>query len=465
MKSLSVFLFILLLPFLALGQFGEQQLITTVIEDPSRSIPCDMDGDGDYDILIAGNGSCELCWLENLDGNGNFSDPIILDNNPVSFIDIKHIDLDGDGDKDIVYIRNNPSTLEWLENIDGNGNYGPANLFLEQDFITQFIFNDLDQDGDLDLILSFTDTINDWISWFENIDGNGNFGSEQNLINNINFLSNIIIEDIDNDGHADLLTSNENNGPAQLLYYKNLGNQTFDSGNTVFQFQYAQSDFTSINNIKYVDVTADGIKDIVFNTINDDVDNFLNLIPGVDNNSFFGEHSILYATHVANLLVDVDNDNDIDMITYHHNSDVILFYEYDETGQGFDFSNGQVITSEFDFIRDVDAADFNDDGLLDLVSVSSGDNKVAWYTNEALSLGDFNSIDIRATPNPVRSILTIGSNASLLSATVVNVLGQQLHLEFDNNQLDFSSVSNGLYFVTLTNKTSKEQQTLKILKK
>ena len=460
-RSLIYFLSLSVLPIVALAQFGTQQVITDAIEFPSKAIPLDIDGDSDIDILVAGNNDCELCWLENIDGIGSFGNPIIIDIDPITFIDIQHVDVDGDGDKDIMYIENNPRTLKWLENEDGAGSFSNAQLILEQDFIRQFIFEDIDLDGDNDLLLSFTDTFNDWISWLENEDGQGNFGNEQLLIDDLDFLSNILYVDVDNDGLKDILTADEENGPAQILYYKNTGNETFDAGNPIFQFQFIQSDFTSVFGIQYVDLNNNGFKDIVFRTNNDDVGQFTNIIPGIDGNGMFGESSILLQGQLVTLISDLDNDDDNDLLTNFFNGNTLLYYEFQEN---LDLSNPAIATNEVENIRDFHVADIDNDGFLDLITASIGDNKVAWYPNQTLGINDNILTNISVFPNPVSHILTIESVLPIDTVSAVNILGQHFNMEVINNQVDFSHLNTGVYFLEIIDIQSQATQVIKLLK-
>lgn len=463
-RNLTLLLALLFAQGIVVAQFGEPQIIYTDLEFPSLAIPGDIDGDGDQDILVSAISACELCWFENLDGQGNFGSPIEIEINSTAFGDIQFVDIDGDNDNDIVYIQNNPSALRWLENIDGQGQYSSPITILEEDFIWQFIFEDLDEDNDLDLVLSTTDTLSERISWFENMDGQGNFGPQQIVFSGLNFFSNISIEDVDNDGLNDILTSDESAGPARFLYYKNLGNQTFGTGTQIFAFDFLLSDTTSVFNIQFKDITNDGIEDIVFISFLDVFGSSLNILPGVNQNGLFGEPSLLLPTGVVPILNDLDNDGDIDIVIAGADYGSILFFEYDEINQSFDFTNPSIVTSEVGTVEDFQIADLNGDGLGDIISASSNESKVAWYTNETLSTPDNTLSTITALPNPVKTMLTINYGHHNLSSTVTNTSGQELNIPIINNQIDFSSLSSGLYFVKLNDPLSGLEKVLKILK-
>lgn len=68
----------------------------------------------------------------NINAQINFQEHIVIDesisaNNPKSIVSI---DIDGDGDKDIVSASYDDYTEGWYENLDGNGNFGVRKKYL-----------------------------------------------------------------------------------------------------------------------------------------------------------------------------------------------------------------------------------------------------------------------------------------------------------------------------------------------
>lgn len=189
------------------AQFGQQQLISTTTEKPYLSIPADIDNDGFVDILTTGSEIFKLSWYRNLDGLGNFGPEIIINEIAVYYLSVDFVDLDTDGDNDILYHSNNSSYIAWLENLDGVGTFGPEQKIHEQDFINSALPIDVDNDGDLDVVASIFNPSTGDVVWFENLDGQGTFSPENFLFNNSNEFSKLALEDIDNDGLLDLLAT------------------------------------------------------------------------------------------------------------------------------------------------------------------------------------------------------------------------------------------------------------------
>ena len=96
------------------------KLIEDNLDRVESAISVDLDQDGDMDVVYAVYGSDKIQWEKN-DGNQNFTTLVIDDNinNPESIV---AIDLDQDGDMDIVSNHTDFNRIVWYEN-DGNQNF------------------------------------------------------------------------------------------------------------------------------------------------------------------------------------------------------------------------------------------------------------------------------------------------------------------------------------------------------
>ncbi len=131
----------------------------------------DIDGDGDYDVLYVNGDTFDsyfvkpyhgIRWLENK-GDGDFEPHILTDLPGAQYATLG--DADGDGDIDVVGVSLMPEFLRtahrdlqfasvvYLEN-DGNQNFRGSALEYDDCNHASCVFFDVDQDGDLDLVVS-----------------------------------------------------------------------------------------------------------------------------------------------------------------------------------------------------------------------------------------------------------------------------------------------------------------------
>ena len=90
------------------------------------------------------------------------------------------------------------------------------------------------------------------------------------------------------------------------------------------------------------------------------------------------------ATHAA----DLDGDGDLDVLSVSTRDDKVAWYENDGSGS----FTAHTITTDADGVHSVYAADLDDDGDLDVLSASQYDNTVAWYENDGSE--SFTKLDI-----------------------------------------------------------------------
>ena len=79
MRILYVLIGFLCLPFMVQAQlFGYRTPIELDVSSTYGLLPGDFDNDGDPDLLWLS--FTEVAWYENLDGEGTYGDPIIIEN-------------------------------------------------------------------------------------------------------------------------------------------------------------------------------------------------------------------------------------------------------------------------------------------------------------------------------------------------------------------------------------------------
>jgi hypothetical protein len=174
----------------------------------------DIDSDNNTDILGAAFTDNEVTWWKN-DGNENFTEYKIADFNRVR--SIHAADIDGDNDIDVVATGDSSNKITWWAN-DGtpaNGGWVAANVTDSHNgWCVQAI--DIDSDGDTDILTG--DDGNDDVEWFDN-DGNENF-TQRTIDDNYTWPFSVHAADIDQDGWNDVVAV-DNTGN-DLAWWENL---------------------------------------------------------------------------------------------------------------------------------------------------------------------------------------------------------------------------------------------------
>ncbi|MEE2819644.1 MAG: FG-GAP-like repeat-containing protein [Planctomycetota bacterium] len=195
------------------GSFVERTIFDKV-GAPVHAELADIDGDGDKDILVAAMGvilpstaySGQIYVLEN-DGNGNFQSHLIADNTD-RVTDVRAGDFDGDGDLDIASAQfgYTQGKVRWYENL-GLFNFQP-HVLIDRSGAIHAPVVDIDNDGDLDIVALLSQEWETVVAFVN--DGKGNFMPViLHDVADADFSSSgIAIADLDSDGDADVIWTN-----------------------------------------------------------------------------------------------------------------------------------------------------------------------------------------------------------------------------------------------------------------
>lgn len=402
--------------------FGPQQIISSTAQWARSVFSFDVDGDGDIDVLSASRDDNTIAWYENLDGMGNFGSTNVINANALEAAAVQAGDIDGDGDTDVVSASFLDDTIQWYENIDGQGSFGSGTVVSSaSDGAYSVFLEDIDGDNDLDIVGASRQ--DNTVSWYENLDGNGSFSSIQIIDLALEDPWNVFVVDIDGDSDLDVLSGSSTTD--EVVWYENLdGQATFGSAQIINQYA-DQVEFVTAG-----DVDGDGDMDALSASNQDDK---IAWYKNLDGNGDFGTQNIVtYRASAASAIdaVDFDGDGDLDvlaaaqsvrLLTWFENVDgdgrlgpplvvdPILTGENTAIGSDLDgdgdqdilvasgFENsvfwyentdglGQwgprsIVTDQAMSATSAYAADIDNDGDLDVISSSTQDNKVAWYEN------------------------------------------------------------------------------------
>ncbi len=299
----------------------------------------DLDGDGDPDLMIHSTDDHGLHWYQNL-GDWNFEKREFQQNSAITPHFFTTIDLDLDGNLDLLtnttINAGQDTRIEWHKN-DGNPFALQTTILFDVPGIAgKPVAGDLDNDGDLDIILSTP--AEKTLRWFEN-DGNLSFSlrtlnsNESPLLPSVSY--NPEIADFNNDGNLDILVpENQLDGLHLLL----------NDGSGQFMVT-AVGEHTPSKFILMEDLDADGDVDLAaFNhrqtsvvwMENDSRGRFVTHTLAEDFSEILTVAPIPSPTNYPNLLVGSKSDVDVGQVSFFDNRqtaadsiEIIIDYRYD----------------------------------------------------------------------------------------------------------------------------------------
>ena len=223
----------------------------------------DMDNDNDQDLIISGQHIYmgRITELYENNGSGSYS---LVTNHPfpsVAFGAVEFVDVDNDGDND-VFINgyNGSQTIARIYSNDGSGTFSSYNAgSISGTSQGSSVFADIDNDNDLDLFIS--DNISGvYVSRLYKNNGSGFFslvpgtpfdGVWQSYAHSSAFA------DVDNDNDMDLLITGQNNSNQLIAkLYLNDGTGIFTLSPTVLQPM-------RLGAVKFVDIDNDNDNDLI----------------------------------------------------------------------------------------------------------------------------------------------------------------------------------------------------------
>jgi FG-GAP-like repeat/Secretion system C-terminal sorting domain len=362
------------------AQINFQDKAITRNADGALSVyAADIDGDGDMDVLSASFFDDKIAWYENRDGQGRFGPKQIITTNADGAESVFAVDIDGDGDMDVLSASVFDDKIAWYENTDGNGSFGPQQIITTSaDGAGTVYAADIDGDGDMDVLsASFYD---DKIAWYENTDGQGSFDEHIITTNAVGIFS-VYAADIDGDGDMDVLSASQDDD--KIAWYENTDGQ----GSFVEHIITTNAD--DAESVFAIDIDGDGDMDVLSGSFNDHKIAWYENLGGGDFGDINTNQNII-STNVEGAVTvyatDIDGDGDMDVFSASGWDNKIVWYENTD-GQG-SFGTQQIITTNAAGAFSVYATDIDGDGDMDVLSASRWDDKIAWYKNLGVSCPD-----------------------------------------------------------------------------
>ncbi|MGM0581989.1 MAG: T9SS type A sorting domain-containing protein [Bacteroidota bacterium] len=369
------------------------------------------------------------------------------------------------------------SSSNWIYQKSGNDYDLLTKEFLQEDMIdwgaqASPAFYDFDEDGDLDLFLSYTDlgedeTLFSAIALYENTGNNQDPAFELITDDYLNLseegLANMFIQwaDVDLDGRKDLVLQGtlENSNQLRIIFQDESGldlNSKISVEDVFIGFGYS---------VHLADVIGDNHPDLLVGKSSGGLILYENIGEGrnpqfqMENNAYLGIGDDFFRSALRVHVADVDNDNQQDLITSDLSGNIRVFSDLENNEGEFDSLNiYNSLEQNFDDAyfgkrnNLVFAPLYNDNYPALVLGTVSGGLRI-FRNNEELSVQSGEELVFQVYPNPNQSRqLYIKTNQDIsISITSLNgqkVLQGKSYQAFSNQAIDVSALEGGIYIVS-----------------
>lgn len=440
----------------------ERDVIQVLQNSDAGSVAsADVDGDGDIDLLITGAAPIKVTLYKN-DGLGNFTavpQPAIIN---VFSGATKFADVDNDGDQDLLITGNtsSPAATATLYLNDGTGNFSLSSTSIfEASIRGDIAFGDIDGDTDLDLIMTGKNSMDEQFVKLYINNGLGSFSVVTETPFIPVWLSSTEFVDIDNDNDLDLLISGEDSTNTSITtLYLNNGSGSFTR---VLGTPFIG---TSFADIAYGDTDNDGDIDIFISGSSTSGQNIAAFY--VNNGSTFSlmpNTPFTGATFHSSSFADFNNDGLLDLLHIGNTNNGLIGHIYENTGSNnFVLVDSTTISGSYNGSSII--SDFNGDNKLDIVTTGTSFTlpvrapKIYFNQTPLLSLNELNDdgLIFDVYPNPTSGFITIDTNlTSFVEAELYDLMGRRV---FQNRYMESRfdidlKIPTGVYILQISNDT------------
>lgn len=335
-------------PKIASKEFYPLQVLSPKFSGGKSVVPVDLDGDGDIDLIHPDGSDNNIAWLQN-DGRGEFSERLLYSQWNIKTIEAT--DFDGDGDMDVVYLSPVNDELGWFRNL---GNESFLKVIIDNQLSTpqDFTVVDYDQDGDKDVVA--VDNFDDVLLLYLN-DGDETF-TKQTLAGNVD-ASLLEVADLDRDGDLDFVVNDDG-----LSWYE-------QTATGLSQHSIATGTHYAV---EVFDVNSDGRLDVA------SADSFSVNWYANDGAGAFAKRLLLNINSVRAVeFADLDGDGDMDAIAKATTSFSNLSWLENDGAENFQI---RTLTDQTNQPVDLATADLDGDSDLDVI-LSTDFDGVGWIEN------------------------------------------------------------------------------------
>lgn len=238
---------------------------------------------------------------------------------------------------------------------------------------------DMDGDGDIDVLAAKPGSPfgGGSIVLYRN-NGNGSFTELNNKFpgSSAALVSNVVGSDLDNDGDIDVVVGSAGFSSGGVRVYRNNGNlsftRTFDNGNSPVLWDIHLADLNGDNRPEIMFSLGGSFDQIGVYVNSGNLSSWGNLIPVKQGTNTGDEPRSLHAA-------DIDGDGDVDVMSVNYLSNQLSYYPNSRIGGPQPSVRHLTSASQTRGPRNLRTGDIDGDGVLDMISTSVLDGKVAWY--------------------------------------------------------------------------------------
>jgi FG-GAP-like repeat/Secretion system C-terminal sorting domain len=411
MRIVIVF-FGLLLP---LAAFAELTWTESVVDYNfayvNAAIAGDVDGDGDLDVIAAGIGVDEVAWWENVTGDATSWTKHIVASNYDHPVDVFAIDVNGDGNLDVIAAGEGNSEISWWDNEAGDGlNWIVHSIDSNYLYTKKIHAADMDGDGDTDVFAAGNSTD---FTWWENTDGGGLTWAEYTIADNLDNPIGVYATDIDGDGDTDVLgVSNQDD---DVFWWENV-----DGSGLSMTHHFIDESFSAAWRVQSADLDGDGDQDVLASSLNGFVTWWKN-VDGVGLTWTRFNINVDFEDPYGLFSSDIDGDGDMDVLGAARDDNEISWWE--NVNANATVWTKHDIDLDFRGATSVYAADMNADDDMDVLGA-------AWDVDEIAVWLQFNHdpVEVSITPSISPTIVEQGSSLNY-SAAITSYLEDPQRLD------------------------------------
>ncbi|WP_296618380.1 FG-GAP-like repeat-containing protein [Marivirga sp.] len=369
------------------------------------------------------------------------------------------------------------SSSNWLYQKVGNDYELLTKEFLQEDMLdwgaqASPAFYDYDNDGDLDLFISYTDlgeneVLFSAIALYENIGSGQNPAFELITDDYLNLseegLANMFIQwaDVNLDGQKDLILQGtlQNSNQLRIIFQDETGlnlNSTISVEDVFIGFGYS---------VHFTDVVGDEHPDLLVGKSSGGLILYENIGEGRNpqfqmvENAFLGIGDDFFRSALRVHVADVDNDNQQDLITSDLSGNIRVFSDLENNEGEFDslriYNSLEQNFNEAYFGKRnnlVFAPLFDDDYPTLVLGTVSGGIRIFRNTEELpVQSGEELLFQVYPNPNQSRQLYIKCNQNILISITTLNgqkILTEQTYQAFSSQAIDVSTLAGGIYIVS-----------------